>query len=46
METAMYAKCHLLSDIIQHLLFTKDFTKVIGEGIVMTDKNLYMYIIV
>ena len=39
-EAAMYAKCHLLSTIIRHPLFTtKDVAKAIGEGIIMTDKN-------
>ena len=38
-DAAMYAKCHLLNNIVQHPLFTKDVTKAIGEGIVITDKN-------
>ena len=38
-DAAMYAKCHLLSNIVRHPLFTKDVTKAIGEGIIITDKN-------
>ena len=39
MEAATYAKFHLLCNIVQHPLFTKDVNKAIGEGIIMTDKN-------
>ena len=38
-EAAMYAKCHLLCNIVRHPLFTKDIAKAVGEGIIMTDKN-------
>ena len=38
-EAATYAKCHLLTNIVRHPLFTKDVAEAIGEGILMTDKN-------
>ena len=38
-KAVTYAKCHLLSNIVRDLLFTKDVVKAIGEGIIMTDKN-------
>ena len=38
-EAANYAKYHLLGNIVRHPLFTKDVSKAIGEGIIITDKN-------
>ena len=38
-EAAIYAKCHLLCNIVRHPLFNKDVTKAIADGIVTTDKN-------
>ena len=38
-EAATYAKCHLLCNIVRHPLFSKDVSKAIAEGIIITDKN-------
>ncbi|XP_065890179.1 protein phosphatase 1E-like [Dysidea avara] len=38
-EAAIYAKCHLLNNIIRQPLFSSDLNKAITEGINVTDKN-------
>jgi len=38
-EAAIYAKCHLLSNIVYHPLFSTDLSKSITDAIITTDKN-------